>query len=448
MNELFVYLLKVSIVTGVLYSCYSLLLQKTTFHQLNRFFILFTIAFSISCPFWDLSFAESNTLNTNYLWINEFDQFSISESMQQVDAVESHLLLKHIIVWIYWLGVVIFFLRSVIQLRAIFRLKRAAVKILKEDTAVFVYSDKIKNPFSFFKWIFLPVEFYKKPGNSSIIEHEKVHVKQLHSLDIILSEVCCILFWFNPFVFLLQKSLKRVHEYIADNQVVRSNKICIDQYLRLLVSATESKTLYGMTSSFKSSMIKKRIQMMTNKSSKKSGFRYILMAPVVAIMLLSFSEGNTSKDIPSLPAVKALNEMPSLPAVKTSNDIPSIRPVTGGGFTARFGPFEHPITKERAFHNGIDIRMPEGTSVMSTASGEVIEASEKEGWGKLVVIRHADGYETRYAHLSKLNVSKGDQVKKAQEIALSGNTGLSTGPHLHYEVRKDGEPVNPEEYFE
>jgi beta-lactamase regulating signal transducer with metallopeptidase domain len=427
MNDLFLYMVKVSIVTGVLYSFYSILLQQTTFHQLNRILLLFIIAFSIICPFLDLSFTGSYTLNTNYLWINELDNFSNGEPLQK-SIVNSERLFqtKHFVLLVYLIGVLLFLLKSIRQFRAIFYLKTSAVKILKEDSTVFVYLENIRNPFSFFKWIFLPIECHKYQGNASIIEHEKVHVKQLHSLDLILSEAYCIIFWFNPFVFLLQKSLKSIHEFIADSQVVRSNKTTIDQYLKLLVSVTEMKAYHGMTSSFKCLTIKKRIEMITNKkSSKKSSILYLLLVPVIALMLQSFS------------------------SVNESNDIPSLRPVKGGEISVRFGYSGiNPVTKKQYTHGGIDIKISEGSSVISTASGEVIEASEKEGWGKLVVIKHSDGYETWYAHLSKINVKEGDKIKEEHEIGLSGNTGQSTAPHLHYEVRKNGERVNPEEYFD
>ncbi len=425
MNDLFIFMAKASIVTGVLFSFYALLLQKNSFHYLNRAILLFIIVFSVICPFLDFDFNRNYIFNTNYLWINELDDFSNVESLQNtVVQSEHHFRAKHFVLLVYIVGIIVFFIKSIRQFRAIFRLRKSGLKSVKEDSAVFVYLDNIKNPFSFFKWIFLPKDYDSFHGNSSIIEHEKVHVKQLHSLDLILSEAYCILFWFNPFVFLLQKSLKNIHEFIADNEIIRSKQTSIDQYLRLLVSVTEMKVYSGMTSSFRSLTIKKRIKMITNnKSSRKTGILYLLLVPVIALMIQSFSIG-------------------------VSNDIPSLPPVKGGEITVKFAYSGiNPVTKKQYTHGGIDIKIAEGSSVMSTASGKVIEATDKDGWGKLIVIKHANGYETWYAHLSKINVKKGDTVKKEQEIGLSGNTGHSTAPHLHYEIRKNGERVNPEEYF-
>jgi len=424
MNDIIMYMVKVSIVVGVLYSFYALFLRKTTFHHLNRILLLFILVFSAICPFLDFGFTQIYSFNTNYLWINELGGLS-SESPLQKTAVQSGSLFqfKHFMFFVYFAGFVLFLLKSLRQFRAIFRLKTSAVTTMKDSSAVFVYLDTIKNPFSFFRWIFLPFE-YSQRANQSIIAHEKVHVKQLHSLDLILSEIYCIVFWFNPFAFLLQNSLRSVHEFIADNAVVQTNKELVNPYLKLLLSAAENN-IYGVTSSFKSSTIKKRIEMITNdKSSKKSSFLYLLLVPVIAIMIQSFSRADVS------------------------GGIPSCRPVDGGEIRVEFGYSGiNPITKKRFTHGGIDIQLAEGTSVVSTASGEVIEASEKEGWGKLVVIKHADGYETWYAHLSRFTVKKGDKVQKKFQIGFSGNTGNSTAPHLHYELRKNGERLNPTEFF-
>lgn len=98
-------------------------------------------------------------------------------------------------------------------------------------------------------------------------------------------------------------------------------------------------------------------------------------------------------------------------------------------------------------HEGLDIAMPVGTEVKASDGGRITFAGTKGGYGKIVIINHENGYETRYAHNSKLLVNAGDRVYKGEVIAKSGNTGRSTGPHLHFEVRKNGAPVNPRGYI-
>ena len=98
-------------------------------------------------------------------------------------------------------------------------------------------------------------------------------------------------------------------------------------------------------------------------------------------------------------------------------------------------------------HNGVDLGVVTGTEVRASRAGTVTKAGWGGAYGYCVFIDHGDGIETRYAHLSELNVSEGDYVSQGDVIALSGNTGRSTGPHLHFEIRINDEPVNPEDYL-
>lgn len=105
---------------------------------------------------------------------------------------------------------------------------------------------------------------------------------------------------------------------------------------------------------------------------------------------------------------------------------------------------KHPVLGVPSFHFGIDFAAPTGTNVYSTANGIVKEADNNRfGYGNLVVIDHGDGYETRYAHLNSINVKVGDNVNVNDKIGEVGNTGMSTGSHLHYEIRFNGKPIDP-----
>ncbi|HEX2093855.1 MAG TPA: M23 family metallopeptidase [Longimicrobiaceae bacterium] len=118
--------------------------------------------------------------------------------------------------------------------------------------------------------------------------------------------------------------------------------------------------------------------------------------------------------------------------------IPSAWPLAGRGFVTR----EH-LARVRGRHPGIDIAVPVGTHIRASGAGTVVEVGEDSVYGRFVRIRHRDGYETMYGHASEILVAPGARVAQEQTIALSGNTGLSTAPHLHFEVRRDGDPVDP-----
>lgn len=130
---------------------------------------------------------------------------------------------------------------------------------------------------------------------------------------------------------------------------------------------------------------------------------------------------------------------------------PTISPIKTKDFICLSSPFgwrNHPIEKKMLFHEGVDISARVGTPVYSTAQGRVVKIMySKYGYGNRVVIKHAYGFETLYAHLGVINVKKGQWVNKNQLIGTVGNTGLSTGPHLHYEIHKNNEPRDPLGYF-
>lgn len=129
---------------------------------------------------------------------------------------------------------------------------------------------------------------------------------------------------------------------------------------------------------------------------------------------------------------------------------PSIRPVKGGRITDGFGRRRHPINGYTEIHKGIDISVPLGTPIYATADGRVIAAMRNGPYGNYVRINHNTekyGYATRYGHMNKILVKKGQKVKRGDIIGEVGNTGMSTASHLHYEVLFYGESVNPVEYY-
>jgi murein DD-endopeptidase MepM/ murein hydrolase activator NlpD len=129
--------------------------------------------------------------------------------------------------------------------------------------------------------------------------------------------------------------------------------------------------------------------------------------------------------------------------------IPSIKPVREDrlqksmNVLSGFGYRIHPVYKVRKFHEGVDFPARVGTAIQATGDGVVKEAGWHQGYGKCVRISHGYGYETWYAHMSSINVRVGEKLKKGQKIGAVGDTGLSTAPHLHYEVHYKGQPVNP-----
>ena len=135
--------------------------------------------------------------------------------------------------------------------------------------------------------------------------------------------------------------------------------------------------------------------------------------------------------------------------VKRGTKIPPtyIKPISGGRKSSGFGKRSAPTKGASTYHKGLDWATPTGTPVVASCGGTVAKAGWGSGYGYVVYINHEDGRQTRYAHLSKVQVKAGQKVKQGQQIALSGNTGISSGPHVHFEILIGGKQVNPEKYL-
>ena len=177
--------------------------------------------------------------------------------------------------------------------------------------------------------------------------------------------------------------------------------------------------------------------MLTNqRSNRKYKWRYLAILPAIGLMIMLFH----------VPAESTVARR-----VIETDGIPSIFPLPpeyNNKITWNYDKEAiNPITGKKAVHQGVDIAAPTGTPVYASGSGVVKQAENLGGWGMIVILEHIDGISSHYAHLDQFEVKAGDKVAKGQIIGRVGNTGQSTGPHLHYEVRKEGNPVNPAEYY-
>ncbi len=152
------------------------------------------------------------------------------------------------------------------------------------------------------------------------------------------------------------------------------------------------------------------------------------------------------KKLPVLTLIALLFSISVSQAIQ--NDPPSIAPIRGEyKVSSGYGMRVHPISKVKKLHRGVDIKAPTGTPIVSTSDGVVVEAGEDGLNGLKVVVKHDDEYSTAYCHMSKISVKVGQKVAIGDKIGAVGSTGASTAPHLHYEVLKNGEYVNPSEFI-
>ncbi|MDC1162224.1 M23/M56 family metallopeptidase [Tenacibaculum sp.] len=410
-----------------------LFLNRLTFHGINRIILLFLPVFSVIIPFLNSLFP---TLSSK-IEIPLFEKGTYETINQQLQVIEQPLVVSSfnystLLLTTYWLIFIIYFIRIVIQINRLFVLKSTSV-IQQKKNYQLVVAD-VPDIFSYFNWIFIPkekIELY----NSEILEHEKVHIKLKHSWDVMFTEIYIAFFWFNPLVYFYRKSLKSVHEYQADNGVLQEG-IKTSKYMELLLQNIEVQKPNTLYNYFNQSILKKRVMMMTKpKSNRFFKFTYWLFLPVCFLLASAFTS-------PIIDDIEYLN---------IANDTPSLFPVQNGtkdNISSFYGKVRKHSKKKQVIHSGIDIRGKIGTPIFATANGIISKASLEGNWGNLIIITHNNGFETWYAHLKGFNINKQQTVKKGDIIGYLGNTGRSTGPHLHYEIKQNGKHLNPINYLE
>lgn len=420
------WLIETSIVFTVLYGIFYLFFRKNTFHRINRFLMISIIGLSLLVPQLEIDMFSS---------YQNIDQYILDQYVMGIDSDSEVIIpLKEfrsmysgkMIQFVYLIGVGISALLFVWRLISIFRVRLRAKKEVYQGRVIYL-THHPGAPFTFFRWIFIS-ETRNGTLPMAVLDHEQAHVEQRHSIDLLLSNLFRIVFWFNPFVYLFHRSLLQIHEFLADEAGIKSSQSTID-YLRLLASELEQKVFVGVTNQFNYLIIKRRIKMLTkNKTKSVSLLNYLFFIPVMIILLASFGKVQNNQIQP-----------PELfPIPKTVKH----------KITSHFGIRVNPISKKKQKHNGMDISAPSGTSVYASADGKVMKVldSGNKGYGKRIIISHGETYSTSYSQLSAFKVNEGDLVKKGEVIGLVGSSGASTGPHLHFEVIEKGEYVDPKPF--
>ncbi|NOQ26913.1 MAG: TonB family protein [Bacteroidales bacterium] len=283
-----------AITLAIFYMFYKIFLKKETFFKMNRLYLLSSLLFAVTIPFLNINlgmfpyhFSSGNNIlqeisgiKRGYNEINELIIYAYSGKLTWT-------IIFKCLSTIYILGIVIstvFF---------VFGLGRIVVIIYRNKSKRYgkyriVQTPNAVVPFSLFKWIIINPEKYSSNDMEQVIAHERMHAFQLHSLDLILIEVLVILFWFNPFIYWYRKSIREVHEYLADQAVVENGHDQLD-YQKLLLNQVVGYRFVGLTSSFSYSLSKKRLKMLSMiKSKNTSKIKIALAIPFVIGALFFF----------------------------------------------------------------------------------------------------------------------------------------------------------------
>jgi beta-lactamase regulating signal transducer with metallopeptidase domain len=315
MPFILIYLLKVSMSLAVVFLFYRLALQRLTFYNWNRRYLLSYTFISFLVPFIDISpVLERNEWTGNNIvnWIPVIRQSPSSEVIKA--NVSSPLTASEVVTILICAGMIIMLIRLFIQFISFRQMMRKAEYVSGNKMKVYQVNDNII-PFSFGNAVFINQNLHTESELQEIILHEFVHIKQQHSFDIIWSEIVCLINWFNPFAWLLKKSIRQNLEFIADSKVLE-NGINKKEYQYLLLKVTGNNQ-YSIATPFNFSSLKKRIAMMNKlKSAKLNLLRFLFILPLLAVILLSFR-----KEITRGLKNKAFNAIKTMPG-NTKDTVP------------------------------------------------------------------------------------------------------------------------------
>ena len=468
------------ICSGLFLVLYRWMLAKKVSFRLCRVYLIVTMVLSVTIPMMDVPLYPSEKMAGLTEWtVFSFDDFStvpvvteeavaVNQNSEAIKAEASTQItgrsidLKLILAILYTLVGVVSLALLAYNTARIYRLRSKSKLTYEEDYTLAEHED-IKTPFSFIRTIFMGFN-YEPQERRQILTHEASHVRHRHSYERLFMSVLRSIFWFNPFFWMAEKDLEEVQEWEADKDV-------LDEGWNLKTYRTTIfKQLFGynpdITCGLNHSLTKQRFIMMTQSHRGKGAWlRLAATLPVIAATFFAFGCGTKQAEL--------TNEV--------SSDLTNGTEAT---YIDMCPPCDATVSNEfkadgaGRSHTGIDYVLNEGDPVYAAADGEVSAITRDDSNGLMLTLKHADGYETVYAHLSKVDIASkfnfngknsghdisghsyhitttadhtgwsfNGKVLKGQLIGYAGSTGRATGAHLHFEVRHNGNSVNPAPLF-
>ena len=466
------------ICSGLFLVLYRWMLAKKVGFRICRIYLIVTMVLSVAIPLMEVPLYPSEKMTVLNDWtVLSFDDFgAVPADLEEAVAVNHNseaikpessaqitgksIDLKLILTILYTLVGVISLALLAYNTARIYRL-RSKSKLTYEEEYTLAEHEDIKTPFSFIRTIFMGFN-YEPQERRQILTHEASHVRHRHSYERLFMSVLRSIFWFNPFFWMAEKDLEEVQEWEADKDV-------LDEGWNLKTYRTTIfKQLFGynpdITCGLNHSLTKQRFIMMTQSHRGKGAWlRLAATLPVIAATFFAFGCGTKQAE---------MTEVSTALTDGTEATYIDMCPPCDATVSNKFN-----AGRAGHSHTGIDYVLNEGDPVYATADGEVSAITRDDSNGLMLTLKHADGYETRYAHLSKvyiytetsfkgpnakvnkfgsiltdadhsdLTVTGGGKVYKGQLLGFAGSTGGATRPHLHFEVRKNGNPIDPSPLF-
>ncbi|MEG1660767.1 MAG: M56 family metallopeptidase [Bacteroides sp.] len=317
MGLFFAYILKASVCLAVFYLFYRWLLSSETFHRFNRVALLGILLLSLLLPLIKVSTAGRTEVHQTVLSMEELLLFATHSSATTVSPEESFTRLWiQAALMLYLAGALFFVCRQCWTLGQMFQLVRSGRREKQADGIVRVVHQQSIAPFSWMMYIVISEKDLEENGREILI-HERAHIRHHHSLDLLLTDSCLIFQWFNPAAWLLKQELQNIHEYEADETVIKEG-VDAKQYQLLLIKKAVGTRLYSMANSFNHSKLKKRITMMLKERSNPwARLKYLYVLPLAAIAVTAFARPEVSNKVKEISAVK-VNDLTAIVKTKVN----------------------------------------------------------------------------------------------------------------------------------
>lgn len=452
-NNFLTYLIESTICFTIMYSFYKYVFYQSTHFVWNRWYFILAVIISLIIPIVPFPFSLVNhSAGNNLLMISPSDGTGLMVFTKQTSfwerfsflSANPYFNLNNILLGIYLSGLVrylIVFVRN--NIKIINLIQHSDIRNAGKYK-IALYNGKT-TAFSWFRHIFINKSFLSLPENeqAQILEHEKIHAKQLHSLDVLIYEILELLFWFNPLVRKSKQTLKNIHEFIVDDEIL--NTADAEQYSNLLIKLSAAGTGLAQVNNFSKSPLFDRIWLMafpTPERLKKA--RFISGIPLMIAVLISYSfmisEINRSTD--RLQIIKKSGfEMP----VQGDYQIVSLffekKPLSDD--EGKKSDYQILIS-----HPEVSFSTKSFNPVFATEKGVVKKVTKKDNWGIEEIeieIKHNQQFTSRYKGLEKSLVKLGDEVEQGQKIAFTGDNRLY--PTIGFQLLKKGKPVDPFKYI-
>ena len=468
------------ICSGLFLVLYRWMLAKKVGFRICRAYLIVTMVLSVTIPIMDVPlYSSENVVRLSEWTVFSFDDFNApvdegtamvaeSQAVEMTEAAISDadssmpaISLRTALTILYVLIGLISLSLLVYNTIKIYRI-RSKSKLTYEEEYTLAEHEDIKTPFSFIRTIFMGFN-YEPQERRQILTHEASHVRHRHSYERLFMSALRSVFWFNPFFWMAEKDLEEVQEWEADKDV-------LDEGWNLKTYRTTIfKQLFGynpdITCGLNHSLTKQRFIMMTQSHRGKGAWiRLAATLPVIAATFFAFGCGTKQAEM-----VEVSTNLTDGTEATYIDMCPPCDATVSNSFAAG---------KAGRSHSGIDYVLDEGDPVYAAVDGEISSITRDDSNGLMLVLKHADGFETRYAHLSQVDIAstlsfKGKdsghdisghthhisttadhtgwtyngKVFKGQLIGYAGSTGRATGAHLHFELRQYDIPVDPSPFF-